>query len=65
MNIKRFCEFKNFIKENQNVKRCIIRCDLNLPSDVFNGVYDPSSSQIGARYHDHFALQTPKNRRYN
>ena len=34
MNIKRFCEFKNFIKENQNVKRCIIRCDLNLPSDV-------------------------------
>lgn len=31
--IKGFEEFKNFVKSN-NVKRCIIRVDLNLPSDV-------------------------------
>ena len=33
MNIKDFENFKQFVFEN-NCKRCIIRCDLNLPSDV-------------------------------
>jgi len=33
MNIKNFENFKQFVSEN-NCKRCIIRCDLNLPSDI-------------------------------
>ena len=31
--IKYFEDFENFVK-NTFVKRCIIRCDLNLPSDI-------------------------------
>lgn len=33
MNIKNFENFKQFVKNNR-CKRCIIRCDLNLPSDI-------------------------------
>ena len=33
MNIKNFENFKEFVAKN-NCKRCIIRCDLNLPSDI-------------------------------
>ena len=33
MNIKNFENFKEFVANN-NCKRCIIRCDLNLPSDI-------------------------------
>ncbi|MBQ9334994.1 MAG: phosphoglycerate kinase [Alphaproteobacteria bacterium] len=33
MNIKNFENFKQFVNERGN-KRCIIRCDLNLPSDI-------------------------------
>ncbi len=32
--IKNFEDFKNFIKNNGSIKRCIIRVDLNLPSDI-------------------------------
>ncbi len=32
--IKNFRDFENFIKSNDSIKRCIIRVDLNLPSDV-------------------------------
>lgn len=32
--IKNFEDFKNFIKNNNYIKRCIIRVDLNLPSDI-------------------------------
>ena len=34
MNIKTFTDFENFVSKNKNIKRCIIRCDLNLPSDI-------------------------------
>lgn len=34
MNIRNFDDLKKYIKENSHVKRCIVRCDLNLPSDI-------------------------------
>lgn len=41
MNIKTFADFKKFVSEHSNIKRCIIRCDLNLPSDIedFSRIY--------------------------
>ena len=32
--IKNFKDFENFVRNNKDIKRCIIRVDLNLPSDI-------------------------------
>jgi phosphoglycerate kinase len=32
--IKNFEKFKEFVSQNSNLKRCIVRVDLNLPSDI-------------------------------
>ncbi|MBQ7524385.1 MAG: phosphoglycerate kinase [Alphaproteobacteria bacterium] len=32
--MRNFADFQKFVAENDNVRRCLVRCDLNLPSDV-------------------------------
>ncbi|MDR1391406.1 MAG: phosphoglycerate kinase [Holosporales bacterium] len=34
MAIRTFEDFQNFVFKNKNIRRCLVRCDLNLPSDV-------------------------------
>ncbi len=34
MNIRNFNDLKQYVSENKDVKRCMVRCDLNLPSDI-------------------------------